>query len=114
MEYDTSVRDSDGTMVQFLYGEDGLTTTAPKYLFDFKFQSQNFDSLTESLSLAQAWEKVRSEPAAEWTKSAYKKFKKSKDLAVKDPGLAVYSPSRHSGSTSEKFFAAKQAVSWPS
>jgi DNA-directed RNA polymerase beta' subunit len=27
VEYDTSVRDADGSMIQFLYGEDGLDTT---------------------------------------------------------------------------------------
>ncbi|KAK3078239.1 hypothetical protein LTS18_008087, partial [Coniosporium uncinatum] len=45
VEYDTSVRDSDGTMIQFLYGEDGLDTARQRYLMDFKFVAQNAESL---------------------------------------------------------------------
>lgn len=111
VEYDTSVRDSDGSMVQFLYGEDGLDTTKQKYLKDFKFQAENFWSLTESLQLGDAYEKVFSEEATEFTKSAYKKYKKSGKLSAKGPALADYPPSRFSGSTSETFFAAKSDVS---
>jgi DNA-directed RNA polymerase beta' subunit len=110
-EYDTSVRDSDGSMVQFLYGEDGLDTTKHKYLKDFKFQAENFWSLTESLQLGDAYAKVFSEEATEYTKSAYKKYKKSGKLSAKGPALAEYPPSRYSGSTSETFFAAKTDVS---
>ncbi|KAK7183362.1 RNA polymerase Rpb1 [Paraphaeosphaeria sporulosa] len=107
VEYDTSVRDSDGSMVQFLYGEDGLDSTKQKYLKDFKFQAENFWSLTESLQLGDAYEKVFSEEATEYTKSAYKKYKKSGKLSAKGPALAEYPPSRFSGSTSEAFYAAK-------
>lgn len=111
VEYDTSVRDSDGTMVQFLYGEDGLDTTKHKYLNDFKFQAENFWSLTESLQLGESYGKVFSEEASDYTKSAYKKYKKTGLLSAKDPALSVYSPSRYSGSTSEKFYAEKHDVS---
>ncbi|KAF1973318.1 DNA-directed RNA polymeras-like protein I subunit [Bimuria novae-zelandiae CBS 107.79] len=108
VEYDTSVRDSDGSLVQVLYGEDGLDTTKHKYLNDFKFQAENFWSLYESLQIDRSFNQVYSEEATEYTKSAYKKYKKSGQLSAKGPALAVYSPSCHSGSTSEKFFAAKQ------
>ncbi|KAJ4303349.1 hypothetical protein N0V90_002242 [Kalmusia sp. IMI 367209] len=107
VEYDTSVRDSDGSMIQFLYGEDGLDTTKQKYLNDFKFQAENFNSLAESLRVTDAFQQVHSKEAEHYTKSAYKKSRKPGNYAAKDPALAVYTPSRHSGSTSEKFYEAK-------
>jgi DNA-directed RNA polymerase I subunit RPA1 len=109
VEYDTSVRDSDGSMVQFLYGEDGLDITKQKYLNDFKFQAQNFLSLAQSLNTQEAFGKVHSQEATEHNKKAFKKAKK--DVGAMDPATAVYPPSRHSGSTSEKFFQAKKEVS---
>lgn len=109
--YDTSVRDSDGSMVQFLYGEDGLDTTKQKYLNDFKFQAENFYSAMTSLNVVDSFEHVHSQEASEHTKAAWKKVRKTGDVAAMDPALALYAPGSHSGSTSEKFFAAKKAVS---
>lgn len=111
VEYDTSVRDSDGGMVQFLYGEDGLDTTRQKYLNDFKFQAENFYSLTQSLNVVESYEHVFSKEATDHTKAAWKKVRKTGNDAAMDPALAVFTPSRHSGSTSEKFFSAKRDVS---
>ncbi|KAF1945843.1 DNA-directed RNA polymeras-like protein I subunit [Clathrospora elynae] len=105
VQYDTSVRDSDGSMVQFLYGEDGLDTTKQKYLNDFKFQAQNFLSLAQALQSREASEKVFSAEATEYNKKAAKKARKG---AAMDPVTAVYTPSRHSGSTSELFLQAKK------
>jgi DNA-directed RNA polymerase beta' subunit len=101
VEYDTSVRDSDGTMIQFLYGEDGLDTTKQRYLNDFKFQAQNFYSLAQTLQTQEAFTRVHSQEAADHNKKAAKKARKN--FAAMDPALAVYTPSRHSGSTSETF-----------
>jgi DNA-directed RNA polymerase beta' subunit len=109
VEYDTSVRDSDGSMVQFLYGEDGLDVTKQKYLNDFKFQAQNFMSLAQSLNTQEAFAQVFSQEASEHNKKAAKKAKK--DVSAMDPATAVFTPSRHSGSTSEKFFQDKKEVS---
>ena len=108
VEYDTSVRDSDGSMVQFLYGEDGLDITKQKYLNDFKFQAQNFLSLAQSLNTQEAFGKVHSQEAADHNKKAVKKAKK--DVGAMDPVTAVYAPGRYSGSTSEKFYQAKKEV----
>jgi DNA-directed RNA polymerase I subunit RPA1 len=110
VEYDTSVRDSDGSMVQFLYGEDGLDPTKQKYLNDFKFQAENFMSMFQSLNIAESYSEVHSPEAAEHTKAAYKKVRKTGDMAAMDPSLALYTPGSHSGATSEKFYAAKKKV----
>jgi DNA-directed RNA polymerase I subunit RPA1 len=111
VEYDTSVRDSDGSMIQFLYGEDGLEITKQKYLTDFKFQAQNFASLSQSLNLMDSYMQVHSEEATEHNKKALKKVRKTGNPAAMDPVTAVYAPGRHSGSTSESFLAAKKTVS---
>jgi DNA-directed RNA polymerase I subunit RPA1 len=110
VEYDTSVRDSDGSMVQFLYGEDGLDITKQKYLNDFKFQAENFMSSFHSLNIAGAIDKVDSPGAEEHTKAAYKKVRKTGNLAAMDPCLAHYTPGRHAGAISEKYYAAKKEV----
>ncbi|KAL6705723.1 hypothetical protein ACN47E_006512 [Coniothyrium glycines] len=107
VEYDTSVRDSDGSMVQFLYGEDGLDITKQKYLNDFKFQAENFLSLAQALQTQEAFAQVFSPEAAEHNKKAAKRARKG-DVSSIDPATAVYAPSRNSGSTSEKFFNAKK------
>jgi DNA-directed RNA polymerase beta' subunit len=111
VEYDTSVRDSDGSLVQFLYGEDGLDPTKHKYLNDFKFQAENFMSMFQSLNIAESYTEVYSKDATEHTKAAYKKVRKTGNIAAMDPATAVYTPGSHSGSTSENFYAAKREVS---
>ncbi|OAL51807.1 DNA-directed RNA polymeras-like protein I subunit [Pyrenochaeta sp. DS3sAY3a] len=107
VEYDTSVRDSDGSMVQFLYGEDGLDPTKQKYLNDFKFQAENFLSLAQALRAQEAYAQVYSPEASEHNKKAAKKARKG-DIAAMDPVTAAFTPSRHSGSTSESFLSAKK------
>ncbi|KAF2877941.1 DNA-directed RNA polymerase I subunit RPA1 [Massariosphaeria phaeospora] len=108
VEYDTSVRDSDGAMVQFLYGEDGLDPTKQKYLNDFKFQAENFMSMYQSLNIAEGYAEVQSKEATDHTKAAYKRVRKTGNPAAMDPATTLYNPGRYCGSTSEKFFAAKR------
>ncbi|GME24284.1 DNA-directed RNA polymerase i subunit Rpa1 [Neofusicoccum parvum] len=108
VHYDTSVRDSDGSMVQFLYGEDGLDPTKEKYLKDFKFTAENFDSVLESMGIRGHFGKISSEEASEYNRLAYKKYKKTGNLGATDPATSQYWPSTHSGSTSESFYAVKK------
>lgn len=108
-EYDTSVRDSDGTMVQFLYGEDGLDVTKQKHLTDFKFLAQNYLSLVAQLNVAEEYSKLGDSGASEWHKTAMKKVKKTGNLGAMDPVLAHFNPGSSMGSTSESFAAALKA-----
>lgn len=43
--YDHSVRDADGSVVQFLYGEDGLDVTQASHLYKFEVLQSNFKML---------------------------------------------------------------------
>ena len=106
VEYDTSVRDSDGSMVQFLYGEDGLDVTKQKHLMDFKFLAENYLSLVAQLNIQEDFSKLIDRGAAEWNKQAMKKVKKTRDLDAMDTVLSRFNPSSSLGSTSEKFTAA--------
>ena len=113
VEYDNSVRDSDGTMVQFLYGEDGLDVTKQKHLTDFKFLAENYLSLVAQLNVKAEFAKIANSEATDWQKSAMKKVKKSGRVDVMDPVLAVFNPGSTMGSTSEKFAFALKAVGSP-
>jgi DNA-directed RNA polymerase beta' subunit len=110
VEYDASVRDSDGSIVQFLYGEDGLDVTKQTYLTNFKFLANNFMSMFESLNIRDDYQKLKSDEALEWNKKAQRKYAKTQDLGVMDPATARYNPNRFCGSTSEVFFDAKNKV----
>ncbi|KAI7716778.1 beta and beta-prime subunits of DNA dependent RNA-polymerase [Hortaea werneckii] len=106
VEYDSSVRDADGSVIQFLYGEDGLDVAKSKYLSDFKFAAENLPSLLGGLGVRGDFDKVISHEASEYMKQAEKAYRKSGDLGASDPALALYSPSRYAGSMSESVYAA--------
>ena len=108
-EYDNSVRDSDGSMVQFLYGEDGLDVTKQKHLTDFKFLADNYLSLVAQLNIKEEFTKLPDRGAAEYQKAAMKKIRKTGKIDAVDPCLSVFSPGSSLGSTSEKFVSALKA-----
>ena len=105
-EYDNSVRDSDGSMVQFLYGEDGLDVTKQKHLTDFKFLAENYLSLVAQLNITEEFSKLPDKGAAEYQKLAMKKIKKTGRVDAIDPCLSVFDPGSSFGSTSEAFASA--------
>ena len=108
-EYDSSVRDSDGSMIQFLYGEDGLDVTKQKHLTDFKFLAENYLSLVAQLNIKEEYTKLPSKGAAEYHKTAMKKVKKTGRINAMDPSLAIFDPGSSLGSTSESFATALKA-----
>ena len=111
VEYDTSVRDFDGSMVQFLYGEDGLDVTKQKHLMDFKFLAENYLSIVDQLNVQEAYSKIHSPEADEWNKEALKQVKKTGRIDAMDPVLAIFNPGSTLGSVSERFATALKNVS---
>lgn len=97
VQYDNTVRDSDGSLIQFLYGEDGLDVVKQKHLLDFKFSAKNWRSFISKYAPKDAPEWLADEAARKYTKKALKKMQKY------DPVLSKFSPSRNLGSTSEDF-----------
>lgn len=109
VEYDSSVRDFDGTMVQFLYGEDGLDVTKQKHLRDFKFLAENYMSLVAQLNVREDYPKTVNAAAGDWHKQAMKMVRGGKVDAI-DPALAIFNPGSCMGSTSETFASALRTV----
>jgi len=53
VEYDSTVRDeSDGSVVQFLYGEDGVDVLNTSYLYNFPFLR---DNVARVIQARQGW-----------------------------------------------------------
>ncbi|MCJ1461770.1 hypothetical protein MMC07_000369 [Pseudocyphellaria aurata] len=109
VEYDSSVRDSDGAMVQFLYGEDGLDVTKQKHLKDFKFLAENYMSLVAQLNMKEEFSKIPNSGAKAHQKAAMRKVRKAGRVDAMDPVLAHFNPGSNKGSTSESFAAALRA-----
>ncbi|KAK8086140.1 DNA-directed RNA polymerase I subunit [Apiospora phragmitis] len=105
--YDTSVRDADGSMIQFLYGEDGLDITKQKYLHDFGFVLRNRASEVAQLSIDErGWNQdifSSKEYAQKYMKKAVKEAK-ANSARARDPISTELNPNRHAFATSEKFY----------
>ena len=97
VHYDHTVRDSDSSILQFLYGEDSLDVTRSKHLEAFDFAARNHDSLVQRFEPAAVLDKVVKDEAADHMKKALKKPGKY------EPALAKFSPSRYFGSMSETY-----------
>ncbi|KAA8914558.1 hypothetical protein FN846DRAFT_926797 [Sphaerosporella brunnea] len=120
VNYDNTVRDSDGSLIQFLYGEDGLDVAKQRHLNQFKFCAQNANSLlrraTEdytSPDLQNTLEYLAGalgydEKAGGRVKKAIKKYQKKKDLAASEITMSELNPTRYLGSVSEKFYQSRE------
>jgi DNA-directed RNA polymerase I subunit RPA1 len=125
VQYDNTVRDSDGSLIQFLYGEDGLDVSKQKHLTQYKFCAQNINSLlrraTEdytnanlSPTLERLGEALHYEKKANsLVKKALKKFHRKADLGASEVTTSKLNPTRHLGSVSEKFYGSREAVNIP-
>ena len=110
VEYDTSVRDSDGSMIQFLYGEDGLDVTKQKHLRDFKFILQNLDSEMHQLNTDEGGFNTIIEEKDVILKQMKKAIKSAKANGIHhnsgpDPVQSLYNPARHAFATSESYYS---------
>ncbi|KAJ4228255.1 hypothetical protein NW759_004331 [Fusarium solani] len=106
--YDTTVRDADGSMIQFLYGEDGLDVTKQKYLNDFSFILENVTSQAAQLkydpSVGDRLGQHR-EVIAKYMKKALKHVK-AHDPKAQDPLSSMFNPATTAFATSENFYQA--------
>lgn len=100
--YDHTVRNHDGSVLQFFYGEDGLDVTKSKYLEQFDFTARNLESFKQRYhfdELAELIDRgvVNDENAVSYMKKALKHPEKHV------PVMTELSPSRNLGSMSESF-----------
>lgn len=81
VNYDMTVRDNDGSVVQFMYGDDGIDVINTKYLDKFEFLEQNFNSLiTRGQDIIR---KVDCKKVPEFKKTVKKQAKKQRQLNPK-------------------------------
>ena len=96
VHYDHTVRDDDGSVVQFRYGEDGLDVTKQKYLGKLAFAADNFSAIVAAHP-PEALDRVDTEEARKAGKRALRNPEKC------DPVLSLFPPSAHLGAVGEKF-----------
>ena len=114
VHYDMTVRDNDGSVVQFMYGEDGIDVINTKYLDKFEFLEQNFNSLigsgvdimrrVDQLSVAE--HKKASRRTAKRIKKENPELSNREALEQSsDPLLNLFHPQKYFGAISEKMAA---------
>lgn len=109
VSYDNSVRDGDGSLLQFLYGGDAIDTTKQSHMNQFKFCLENYDALLSKYNPGDLTEHLDTESALSYSKKVRKNFKKQKYVPhyeqndKYDPVLSVYNPAKYLGSVSENF-----------
>lgn len=102
--YDSSVRDSDGTVVQFLFGEDGIEISKQKYLNDFEFVLRNLDSQLPQIRYHEAGTQALFEHKDEVIKRMKSAIRSSGGRNALDPVSSELDPTAFAFATSEKFF----------
>jgi DNA-directed RNA polymerase I subunit RPA1 len=108
-----TVRDNDGSIVQFSYGDDGIDVMENKYLDKFKFLERNHNTIFKNIDKFLSEGAVEIEPI-EKAKSKIRRemkrmMKKDENLTAlqaqykaSDPLISIFHPQRHFGSISEK------------
>lgn len=103
VQYDHTVRDtSDGAVIQFHYGEDGVDVMRTGWLTEFNFLSDNFKALASKVDPEEAREKMQLVPSKDVRKLQRAQKKKTE---LPDTLLSRYSPGAYLGSVSEAFEA---------
>ncbi|KAG8964710.1 hypothetical protein FRC05_003609 [Tulasnella sp. 425] len=100
VHYDNTVRGSDSSVFQFLYGGDGLDVTKQMHLHQFDFAAANIKSLIDQAKPAVILGAVDDETAVKHMK---KVLKHADEPNRYPPTVSIYSPTRYLGSTSERF-----------
>ncbi|KAJ3173100.1 hypothetical protein HDU88_004559 [Geranomyces variabilis] len=101
VHYDHTVRDSDGSVVQFHYGEDSLDVTKQKSLKKFDFCAMNYRALVQRYDPRRLGGAGIDTESVDKLRKRHKKKNLPGDLIV----LEKFSPSRTLGAVSEGFAA---------
>lgn len=109
VHYDNTVRGSDSSIYQFYYGGDGLDITKQKHLYQFEFTARNQETLIKRYKPDNLNGVVDDEIAIDHMKKVIKRSAQRPDKntpAKRDKyetAMSLFNPTRHLGSTSEKF-----------
>ncbi|OCT99221.1 hypothetical protein XELAEV_18005008mg [Xenopus laevis] len=74
VQYDLTVRDSDGSIIQFLYGEDGLDVPKTQFLQpkQFPFIAENYEVIKQSKRLDEVLSRVNTQQAEQHMHAIYR------------------------------------------
>ncbi|OHT03727.1 DNA-directed RNA polymerase I subunit rpa1 [Tritrichomonas foetus] len=92
--YDGTVRNSDDSIIEFLYGEDGIDPMNSKYLSTFNFMEDNYKAYLSKLKISELLSKVECNDAMKILDS---------NEPREDPIQSIFPPHLHVGAVSEKF-----------
>ena len=109
VNYDNTVRDCDGTLIQFMYGGDSVDVIKESHLTKFQFCADNFESLLQKHQPGEQAVNLDIETAIAYSKKVRKHNKKHMDephyiqSAKYDPVVSTFNPAKYIGSVSEVF-----------
>ncbi|XP_065517462.1 DNA-directed RNA polymerase I subunit RPA1 [Lathamus discolor] len=93
VQYDLTVRDSDGSVVQFLYGEDGLDIPKTQFLQpeQFPFIAENYEVIQKTKHLDEALARMESHQASQQFKAIKKWRAKHQNSVQREGGFLMFS-----------------------
>ncbi|XP_075565005.1 DNA-directed RNA polymerase I subunit RPA1 [Pelecanus crispus] len=93
VQYDLTVRDSDGSVVQFLYGEDGLDIPKTQFLQpeQFPFIAENYEVIQKTNHLDEALARMESHQANQQFKAIKKWQARHKNSVQREGGFLMFS-----------------------
>ncbi|KAM9236797.1 DNA-directed RNA polymerase I subunit RPA1 [Leptosomus discolor] len=93
VQYDLTVRDSDGSVVQFLYGEDGLDIPKTQFLQpeQFPFIAENYEVIQKTNHLDEALARMESHQANQQFKAIKKWRARHQNLVRREGGFLMFS-----------------------
>ncbi|KAJ2617132.1 hypothetical protein H4S08_000456 [Coemansia sp. RSA 1365] len=105
VHYDYTVRDSDGSVIQFQYGEDALDVLKSQHLTQFDFAAANYRALKDKLNPPSAAGLLDDELARKYAKKLLGKTGEYNPRTIEgEPISSRFNPSRYMGAVSEKFY----------
>lgn len=100
VNYDSTVRDADGSVIQMNYGEDSLDVIKSKHLTQFAFSAANHRSISQRIQP----KGLINRPGLNFTSKGHKLMKKAVKKPLKyAPPLSTNDPAREIGIVSEAF-----------
>ncbi|KFP11170.1 DNA-directed RNA polymerase I subunit RPA1, partial [Egretta garzetta] len=93
VQYDLTVRDSDGSVVQFLYGEDGLDIPKTQFLQpeQFPFIAENYEVIQKTNHLDEALGRMESHQANQQFKAIKKWRARHQNSVQREGGFLMFS-----------------------
>ncbi|KAJ2723213.1 hypothetical protein GGI07_002782 [Coemansia sp. Benny D115] len=106
VHYDYTVRDADGSVIQFQYGEDALDVMKSQHLTQFDFAATNYRALRDKFDPSSAAAVLDDEQARKYAKKLLGSKPESYNPSQLkgEPASSRFNPSRFLGAVSEKFY----------